>query len=87
MGEERPPTQIIMAKVIKASKQLKEAFFIRVHGLLTPKVGFERSALDERKTTFLKLRSRGFPSGVFGRQDRQSSRSRKQDNKRVITTP
>ena len=47
MGGERPPPQIIMTKLIKAS------FFIRVHGLLLSKASLERSALDVRKTRFL----------------------------------
>jgi hypothetical protein len=46
IGGERTPTQIIMAKLIKAS-----FFFIPAH----LKAGIKRSALGVRKTGFLKL--------------------------------
>lgn len=50
MQEERPQTQITMAKLIKAN------LFIPVHGLFPSKVGFERSALNVRTQAFIAQR-------------------------------
>lgn len=49
MGGERPPTQII-TKLTEASNLVKARFFIHIHGLPTPKAGFQRSALDVSET-------------------------------------
>ena len=65
----RPPTQIIMVKLIKAS------FFISILEL-PPKLVFKKSALDVKKTKFLKLRGRRFPNGGFGKQNRNGYRSK-----------
>lgn len=47
MERERPPTQIIMAKLNKAG------LFNHLHGVPPPKVGFRKSVLDVQKIRFL----------------------------------
>lgn len=54
MGEERPPTQIIMAKVIKASKQLKQAFFNSCSWTAYPKGGVWKVSIGREKGNFFK---------------------------------
>lgn len=57
MAGEIPPTQIIMAKIMKARNQLKQDFFlICVYGLFCPKTGFQMSALDKGRIRFLLFR-------------------------------
>ena len=44
--------------------------------------------MDERKTRFLKLRSRRFPNGIFGRQKiGRVTGAENRHNKLVITPP
>lgn len=47
----RPPTQIIMAGLIKANSELNQAFFICVYRLPLPNLRFKRSALDMEKAS------------------------------------
>jgi hypothetical protein len=62
MGGKRPPTQIIKAKLITASR-------LCIYRLLPPpKAGFKKSTLDMGKIRVFYSRSRGFPNGGFGRQ-------------------
>lgn len=83
---ERPPTQIIMAKLINESK----LFFICVHGLSPSRGGVKISALDMRKTKafIVVYSSSGFPNGGFGRQMGRITGAAQQGdrNKVVITT-
>lgn len=55
----RPPTQIIMAKLL-----IKASFLICVHGCLSLKVELKRSVLDVGRIRFLGVG--GFQMGDFG---------------------
>lgn len=66
MGGERSVTQMIIAKLIKASNELKQAFFYLCTQADSPKTEFKKSTLDVRKTKFLIAQGYGFPNGEFG---------------------
>jgi hypothetical protein len=76
LGEERTPTQIIMATLIKASS------FICVQGQPSSKVGLGEggggSTGSEEDKNFIELRGREFLNGRFVRKNRQGQRSRTQ---------
>jgi hypothetical protein len=46
MQRERSPTQIIIAKLIKANNYLQQVFLFVYTGDFSLKAGFQRSALD-----------------------------------------
>jgi hypothetical protein len=76
MGGERPPTQIIMAKLIKVSH-----FYLCTTGCPPPKAGFERSALKVRKTRLLQSSGfKGFQNGEKEARLREQNASVGQGN-------